>query len=352
MESRKRIRSLGEAGGSKRDVEEEVETASTTPIATIDEVQLKKPRQETSTLETSASASASTPAPTAASAFESSLTSATSSTSSASTSASSVPSSSPSLSSSSSNSDDLNLSFIPPSSESEADFDLAPPKLSLDLSSLPLKRFDVSPTLSSFLSLVSSRLSSFSTIDQSKDQRITNLIQQLTEAGKQLNAADNEIVKQYNDINRLRNQLEIMNQKLIAIPPPRPPSPSPPPPSTSPSSSELTSLRLEFSDSRQQLAVLSTELSLLRGDGSSDEYIKLKEEELNELEKVLESGKKRIEEERKRRRRCRVCNERDSGVTFHPCQHTVCCSTCSQEMETCPLCKTNIDKRVLLKQQT
>ncbi|OQV21122.1 26S protease regulatory subunit 6A [Hypsibius exemplaris] len=41
----------------------------------------------------------------------------------------------------------------------------------------------------------------------------------------------------------------------------------------------------------------------------------------------------------KKERICKVCLVRDSQMIFHPCGHLVCCSQCSAEVQTCPVCR-------------
>jgi hypothetical protein len=39
---------------------------------------------------------------------------------------------------------------------------------------------------------------------------------------------------------------------------------------------------------------------------------------------------------------CKVCLEKEVHAVFLPCGHLVCCMTCSEKVEKCPLCRTNI----------
>lgn len=39
---------------------------------------------------------------------------------------------------------------------------------------------------------------------------------------------------------------------------------------------------------------------------------------------------------------CKVCLEKDVHAVFLPCGHLVCCMQCSEQVETCPLCRTKI----------
>jgi hypothetical protein len=39
---------------------------------------------------------------------------------------------------------------------------------------------------------------------------------------------------------------------------------------------------------------------------------------------------------------CKVCLEKDVHAVFLPCGHLVCCMECSEQVEKCPLCRTNI----------
>ncbi|XP_028274113.1 E3 ubiquitin-protein ligase LRSAM1 [Parambassis ranga] len=45
---------------------------------------------------------------------------------------------------------------------------------------------------------------------------------------------------------------------------------------------------------------------------------------------------------------CVVCMETGSQVIFLPCGHVCCCHVCSDALQTCPLCRSNIDQRIRL----
>ncbi|OQV21123.1 hypothetical protein BV898_04887 [Hypsibius exemplaris] len=47
----------------------------------------------------------------------------------------------------------------------------------------------------------------------------------------------------------------------------------------------------------------------------------------------------------KKERICKVCLVRDSQMIFHPCGHLVCCSQCSAEVQTCPVCRAVIAQK-------
>jgi E3 ubiquitin-protein ligase MYLIP len=41
---------------------------------------------------------------------------------------------------------------------------------------------------------------------------------------------------------------------------------------------------------------------------------------------------------------CRVCMDADINTTFCPCGHLVCCDTCAQRLDTCPICRSSIQQ--------
>ncbi|KAK9073276.1 hypothetical protein SSX86_007600 [Deinandra increscens subsp. villosa] len=45
---------------------------------------------------------------------------------------------------------------------------------------------------------------------------------------------------------------------------------------------------------------------------------------------------------------CRVCFERELSVVLLPCRHWVLCSICSEKCKKCPICRVNIDERLLV----
>ncbi|XP_043094923.1 E3 ubiquitin-protein ligase LRSAM1 isoform X2 [Puntigrus tetrazona] len=45
---------------------------------------------------------------------------------------------------------------------------------------------------------------------------------------------------------------------------------------------------------------------------------------------------------------CVVCMERESQVIFLPCGHVCCCQTCSDALQSCPLCRGSLSQRVRL----
>ena len=42
---------------------------------------------------------------------------------------------------------------------------------------------------------------------------------------------------------------------------------------------------------------------------------------------------------------CCVCVDASLSVVFRPCRHVVCCSDCSQRVDTCPVCRQTIEER-------
>ncbi|XP_033101310.1 baculoviral IAP repeat-containing protein 3-like [Anneissia japonica] len=43
---------------------------------------------------------------------------------------------------------------------------------------------------------------------------------------------------------------------------------------------------------------------------------------------------------------CKVCMDRDSNVLLTPCNHLVCCDSCSVRLALCPICRTKVDEVV------
>ena len=39
---------------------------------------------------------------------------------------------------------------------------------------------------------------------------------------------------------------------------------------------------------------------------------------------------------------CRVCMDADTDTAFCPCGHLVCCSSCAERLDTCPMCRSQI----------
>ena len=39
---------------------------------------------------------------------------------------------------------------------------------------------------------------------------------------------------------------------------------------------------------------------------------------------------------------CRVCMDADIDTAFCPCGHLVCCSSCSDRLDSCPMCRSQI----------
>ncbi|XP_053209831.1 baculoviral IAP repeat-containing protein 7-like [Panonychus citri] len=44
------------------------------------------------------------------------------------------------------------------------------------------------------------------------------------------------------------------------------------------------------------------------------------------------------------RYKCKICREKEIGCIFHPCEHTVSCTDCAIDLDSCPICKTSIRK--------
>lgn len=68
---------------------------------------------------------------------------------------------------------------------------------------------------------------------------------------------------------------------------------------------------------------------------------------LNELEAELLHWRQVIHEAL-RRGNCVVCLERGPNVVLTPCKHLSVCHECSQKVSQCPLCKSNIEAKILV----
>ena len=44
--------------------------------------------------------------------------------------------------------------------------------------------------------------------------------------------------------------------------------------------------------------------------------------------------------------RCSICCDREFQIVFLPCQHITSCEQCSKRMKNCPICRSNIDRRL------
>ena len=41
---------------------------------------------------------------------------------------------------------------------------------------------------------------------------------------------------------------------------------------------------------------------------------------------------------------CHVCMDNDINCAFCPCGHVVCCLLCANKLDTCPLCRSDVEK--------
>tara|TARA_B100000963_G_scaffold349274_1_gene358098 strand:+ start:8590 stop:9288 length:699 start_codon:yes stop_codon:yes gene_type:complete len=46
--------------------------------------------------------------------------------------------------------------------------------------------------------------------------------------------------------------------------------------------------------------------------------------------------------------RCVICLEQTRRIMFEPCHHVVCCASCSNNVDFCPICRNSIDNRVVV----
>lgn len=112
--------------------------------------------------------------------------------------------------------------------------------------------------------------------------------------------------------------------------------------------------------------------SWLSQEAKDKSYIKTRERLRNEIEalenknammkteqevkiQILENENKVIKEELEKQERamelrtiCIVCLENNRNILFTPCNHIVCCNICSNQLITCPFCRENIIKKILV----
>lgn len=46
--------------------------------------------------------------------------------------------------------------------------------------------------------------------------------------------------------------------------------------------------------------------------------------------------------------KCIICMDADRNTLYRPCHHLLCCEACSKRIHTCPTCRMNIEKRLLV----
>ena len=63
------------------------------------------------------------------------------------------------------------------------------------------------------------------------------------------------------------------------------------------------------------------------------------------LRKCLDERSSNMEENRL----CCVCFEKERDVLLQPCSHLALCVTCANQVETCPICRQRIGKRINVK---
>ena len=44
--------------------------------------------------------------------------------------------------------------------------------------------------------------------------------------------------------------------------------------------------------------------------------------------------------------KCATCLTLDKSILFLPCKHIFCCETCSEKLENCPICRTEISEKI------
>lgn len=45
---------------------------------------------------------------------------------------------------------------------------------------------------------------------------------------------------------------------------------------------------------------------------------------------------------------CAICCDNPRDVIFHPCNHVCVCQVCNQDVESCPICRQEIEKRIII----
>ncbi|XP_055327739.1 baculoviral IAP repeat-containing protein 7-like [Paramacrobiotus metropolitanus] len=66
------------------------------------------------------------------------------------------------------------------------------------------------------------------------------------------------------------------------------------------------------------------------------------EAKTTEVPLTLEEENERLRQER----RCKVCLDKPCNMVFQPCGHAACCHTCSEKLQSCPVCRQSIQSRM------
>jgi hypothetical protein len=128
----------------------------------------------------------------------------------------------------------------------------------------------------------------------------------------------------------------------------------------------INNLKQENLQVKQELQLLTQELIVLKSNNSfnicnlsnnkankfslenykGESLEKLNDNDLNELNEIVSNSKKKIEEEQRSRKSCKICYELESTVSFLPCGHIVCCKLCAEKIIVCVMCREPIEKRI------
>jgi hypothetical protein len=103
----------------------------------------------------------------------------------------------------------------------------------------------------------------------------------------------------------------------------------------------LSDLELKLEESNLSLTTALQESSV-----SSPETPSARESSVDAMSttELLELQEK-ISEKLRNDRKCKVCLDTETSIVFMPCGHKCCCSACSDQLMTCPVCRADIQSR-------
>lgn len=104
---------------------------------------------------------------------------------------------------------------------------------------------------------------------------------------------------------------------------------------------ENSKLQAEVNSLRQEVEILQANLQGINEKSLTRETLTtLSDHLLNKLQMM-------VHEEKAHRRCCVVCLELDASVLFLPCKHLKCCENCARDLQTCPICRSEILDRII-----
>ena len=55
-----------------------------------------------------------------------------------------------------------------------------------------------------------------------------------------------------------------------------------------------------------------------------------------------------VPEEPNRSTECKICVDYQISIAFQPCQHACCCQECARQVNSCPICRSEIDRSITI----